>query len=213
MDIYEALKKFRKAKKVPEWRDCAIEVYREKRDYNSVVDLRRFLRKNVAEDPEVYLAYLKDLYVLTARDVFDDYMVAMEWERENKFYLPRRASLFQMVSILQDLADDKADIACISMPPGTGKSGVGLFYCSFLGGRDPVNGILTSSHKNQFLQGAYQEVLREVSSEEYNWGSIFPERSIAVTDAKNLSIGIDIAQRFNTFQFASLSQGPQALPR
>ena len=213
MDINSALKKFRKAKKVPEWRDCVIEVYREGKDYDSVVDLRKYLRKNIADSPEEYLDYLKDLYVLTARDKFDDYMIAMEWDRGNKFYLPRRNSLLQMVGMLQKLTDDEADIACISMPPGTGKSGVGLFYCSFLGGRDPINGILTSSHKNQFLQGAYQEVLREVSSEEYNWGAIFPERSVAVTDAKNLSIGIDVAQRFNTFQFASIGAGLAGLAR
>lgn len=213
MKLSEALKKFKNLKKVPEWRDACIEVYKESKDYNEVKGLRRYLRSNISDDPELYLSYLRDLYILTAPDSFDDYMIAMEWDRENKFYLPRRNSLHVMVNMLQDLLDDKADIAACSMPPGTGKSGVGIFFCTMLGGRDPLNGIMLSSHKNQFLQGAYQEVLREINSPEYNWKSIFPDRKVVVTDAKNLSIGVDAAQRFNTFQFVSISAGMAGLAR
>ena len=213
MDIRGARERFKKAGKFREWSECCIDLYREEKDYDGVLDLRRYLRRNVAKDPEGYMGLLRSSYMLTARDKFEDYMYAMEWERENKFYAPRRSCLKPMTMVLQDLTDDKADIACISMPPGTGKSGIGLLYCSFLGGRDPINGIMASSHKNQFLQGAYQEVLREVSTDEYNWKEIFPERKVAITDAKNLSIGIDKAQRFNTFQFASISAGLAGLAR
>ena len=204
MDLREALKKFEKTKKIPEWRDAAIELYRSEKDYEAIKGIRKYLRSNLAEKPEEYYEYLKSTYIVTGRDVFDDYLIAMEWDRENKFYLPRRASLYRMVQILQKLTDDEADIACISMPPGTGKSGIGILYTTFLGGRDPVNGILTTSHKNTFLQGAYSEVLREISSEEYNWKQIFPERKIVLTNAKEMQIGVDVAQRFNTFQFASI---------
>ena len=213
MDIREAIKRFRKAGKISEWTEAVADLYGEEKDYDYVKDLRKYLRLNIGDSPEEYMNCLWRSYLITARDVFDDYMIAMEWDRENKFYLPRRASLHNMVGILQDLTDDKADIGCISMPPGTGKSGVGLLYCSFLGGRDPLNGILVSSHKNQFLQGAYQEVLREINTPEYNWKQIFPERHVEITDAKNLSIGVDKAQRFNTFQFASISAGLAGLAR
>lgn len=213
MDIREAANRFKSAGRIPDWADCCMELYKEEDDYDSIKNLRRYLRQNIGDSPEEYLALLRRSYMLTAPDKFDDYMIAMEWDRENKFYLPRRASLHNMVGMLQDLTDDKADIAAVSMPPGVGKSGVGILYCTFLGGRDPLNGIMLSSHKNQFLQGAYQEVLREVGSSEYNWKEIFPGRSIAVTDAKNLSIGIDKAQRFNTFQFVSISAGMAGLAR
>ena len=213
MDIREAADRFRRAGKIHEWGEAVIDLYGEEKDYDYVKSLRRYLRQNIGDSPDAYMNLLRQSYILTARDKFDDYMIAMEWDRENKFYLPRRASLHNMVGILQDLMDDKADIACISMPPGTGKSGVALFYITLLGGRDPLNGILSSSHKNQFLQGAYQETLREISSPEYNWNAIFPERKVAVTDAKNLSIGVDKAQRFNTFQFASISAGLAGLAR
>ena len=213
MNIYEAKEKYRKKGDIRSWRDCVIEIYRESKDYDELSSLRSYLKSHISDAPDEYMSMIKDLYTLAARDRFDDYMIAMEWDRENKFYLPRRNCLVKMVEILQKLEDDEADIACISMPPGVGKSGLGIFFITHLGGRDPLNGILTSSHKNQFLQGAYQEVLREVSTPEYRWHDIFPERKVAVTDAKNLSIGIDKAQRFNTFQFASITAGLAGLAR
>ena len=213
MDLREARRRYLKAGRTQELAECSFEIYREEKDIEVVKDLRKILKLKVAENPDRNMNLIRASYILTAPDRFDDYMIAMEFDRENRFYLPRRACLQQMTGMLQKLTDDEADIACVSLPPGTGKSGVGLLYCSFLGGRDPINGIMASSHKNQFLQGAYQEVLREVSTPEYNWKEIFPGRKVAVTDAKNLSIGIDKAQRFNTFQFASISAGLAGLAR
>lgn len=213
MEIREAINRFKKAGQIKSWADGVFALYEDEKDYEQVKELRRYLRAKVADAPEEYMQLLRRSYMLTAPDKFDDYMIAMEWDRETKFYLPRRECLKDMVSMLQDLTDDKTDIACCSMPPGVGKSGVGILYCTFLGGRDPLNGIMLSSHKNTFLQGAYQEVLREVNSAEYNWKEIFPGRSVALTDAKNLNIGIDKAQRFNTFQFVSISAGMAGLAR
>lgn len=204
MDLRKAADKFKRAGKISEWSDCVIDLYREEKDYAKVKELRSFLRRNVERSPEDYMQLLKNSYILTAPDRFEDYLIGMEWDRENKFYLPRRVSLHNMVDILQKLTDDEADIACVSLPPGVGKSGVGILYCTFLGGRDPLNGILTVSHKNTFLTGAYSETLREISTAEYNWGEIFPGRKIAYTNAKEMQIGVDKAQRFNTFQFGSI---------
>lgn len=213
MDIKEASKKFLKSKKIPEYRDCVIELYRERRDYAAVKDLRRYLKSNIFDDPQMYTNFLRDSYILTAPDSFDDYMIAMEYDRDKKFYLPRRPMLKGMVDMLQKLADDEADIAAISLPPGVGKSGVGIFFCSFLGGRDPVNGILTSSHKGEFLTGAYNETLREVNGSEYNWKEIFPGNTVAYTNAKEMQIGINKYQRFNTFQFGSILSDLAGLAR
>ena len=207
MDIHEALRKFKKAGKVKEWSECVIDLYREEGDYSEVRGFRGYLRRNISNSPEEYMSLLRQSYILTGPDVFEDYMIGMEWDREKKFYLPRRASLHNMVSMLQDLADDKADIACISMPPGAGKSGIGILFCSFLGSREPERGILTSSHNVSFLNGAYSETLREVNSAEYNYSEIFPGNKVVYTNAKDMQIGINKAQRFNTFQFGSIGSG------
>ena len=69
--------------------------------------------------------YWKSLLYLAPYD-FDSYMIYMERERpaKNRFYLPRRRQLVKIgaVQLLQDLEDDKLDIAGLSVVPGAGKA-------------------------------------------------------------------------------------------
>ena len=67
---------------------------------------------------------LKASYLLTAKDVFDDYCLYLEWDRpaKTRFYAPRRKQLRPITEALQDLADDKLDLLAISCPPGVGKA-------------------------------------------------------------------------------------------
>ncbi len=70
------------------------------------------------------LKILRKAYLLTARDKFDDFCIFTEWDRppQDRFYVPRRKSLWTATEGLQDLADDKLDILGISLPPGAGKA-------------------------------------------------------------------------------------------
>lgn len=207
MEIREALEKFRKNKKWASYYACAESIYRESKDYSVIKQFRKDAKADLKSDPSGIMKLLRDSYVLTARDYLDDYMIAMEWDRTKKFYLPRRKALLPIVQGIQDLADDKLDLLCASMPPGVGKSGVELFSVSWMGGRKPDEGILLSSHNADFLKGAYAEILREVSSDEYNWHEIFAGSKIVETNAKDMKIAIDVAQRFPTFQFTSIGAG------
>lgn len=153
---------------------------------------------------------LRESYREGAREWFEDFLIFTEWERptEQKFYLPRRKSLKVVVDQLQRLADGEIDILCVSMAPGVGKTGLGVMYTVWLAGRNPLEGILTASHNKSFLEDVYSEVLRELDAEgEYLWHEAFPERRIVRTNAKNLKIDIDKAQRFSTFQFTSTDSG------
>lgn len=153
---------------------------------------------------------LKESYREGAREWFEDFLIFTEWERptSQKFYLPRRKSLKVVVDQLQRLADDEIDILCVSMAPGVGKTGLGIMYCVWLAGRDPLKGILIASHNKSFLEDAYSEELRELDADgEYLWHEVFPERQIVRTNAKNLKIDIDKAQRFSTFQHTSTDSG------
>ncbi|GEM_PF-3593880 len=53
----------------------------------------------------------KESYHLEAKDVFDSYLIYLEWNRpaKKKFYLPRRKQLKTLVEDLQDLVDRKID--------------------------------------------------------------------------------------------------------
>lgn len=207
MDIREASKKFRNNKKWSSYFSCVESIYKSDKDYDEVKLFRKDVRAELSSSPAEIMRLLKESYILTAKDYLDDYMIAMEWDRNKKFYLPRRKALYPMVCDIQKLADDELDILAISMPPGTGKSGVGLFACSWLGGRNPSEGILLSSHNADFLKGAYQEILREVQGDEYNWHDIFTGSRIVETNAKDMKIAVDVAQRFPTFQFTSIGAG------
>lgn len=160
--------------------------------------------------------YLRRSYFMTARDVFDDFCVAMEWERpaNQRFYLPRRKQLLRVTKQLQRLADREIDVLCVSMPPGVGKTGLAQFYTDFLAGRDPLKGMLIASHNTAFLRGMYEETCRQLSPDgEYCWNEIFPHHGIVKTNALDLKIDVDKAQRFSTFQYRSIQGGNAGLAR
>lgn len=207
MEIREAIEVFRSRRNYKSWYDALNSYWKEdkKSCYPLIREFRSEAVQDVGIDPVNMMSLLKKSYMLTAKDYFEDFLIAMEWDRKKKFYLPRKKALRPIVEILQKLADDELDLACISMPPGTGKSGLGILFCAWLGGRHPEEGILLTSHNNSWLEGAYDELLREVRTEEYNWRDIFAGSGVVATNAKDMKIAIDIDQRFPTFQFGSIS--------
>lgn len=65
-------------------------------------------------------------YIYAARYSFDDFMIAMEWNRTDnaRFWLPRRSVLegkHHIATKIQNFLNDKSRYLSISMPPGTGK--------------------------------------------------------------------------------------------
>lgn len=160
--------------------------------------------------------HLRRSYFMTARDVFDDFCVAMEWERpaNQRFYLPRRKQLLPIVKQMQRLADGDIDILGISMPPGTGKTGLAQFFLDFQVGKNPLLGNMIASHNTTFLRGLYEETLRELDPDgEYCWHEIFPERAVVKTNALDLKIDVDKAQRFSSYQYRSIQSGNAGLSR
>ena len=87
---------------------------------------------------------------------FECYLLYVELAREPqaKFYPPRRKVLKQVVDELQQLADDKLDLLCISLPPGSGKTTLAIFYLTWLAGRIPDQPMLTGSHSNTVTGGS-----------------------------------------------------------
>lgn len=162
------------------------------------------------------MKHLRRSYFMTARDVFDDFCIAMEWERKPsaRFYLPRRKQLLPVVKQLQRLTDEEIDILCLSLPPGVGKTGLAQFYLDFIVGRDSSASNLIASHNTAFLRGQYEETLRELDPDgEYCWHEIFPERQIRKTNAMDLKIDIDQPRRFSCFQYRSIQGGNAGLAR
>lgn len=148
---------------------------------------------------------------------FESFLFYTEFEREpkKKFYPPRRKVLRKVVRELQRLTDDELDVLSISLPPGTGKTTLALFYLTWLAGRNCDEPILTGSHSNAFIRGAYDECLRMMDpSGEYLWRDVFPNVSVISTNAKECRIDIGgKRKRFETLQFTSIGSGNAGLYR
>ena len=147
---------------------------------------------------------------------FESYLLYIEWNREpdKKFYPPRRKVLKQVVAALQELSDDKLDLLAISLPPGSGKTTLAIFYLTWLAGKIPNEPMLTGSHSNSFIRGVYDECLRILEPNgEYLWHDVFPHVNVSNTNAKDCRIDLDKRQRFETLEFTSIGTGNAGLYR
>jgi predicted phage terminase large subunit-like protein len=138
---------------------------------------------------------------------FDAYLRYIEWNRpkEKRFYELRRKRLKEVAAAMQLLADDKLDILGISLPPGVGKSTMGIFFICWLAGKNPDKPILAGSHSQSFLRGVYDECLRVMESGgEYLWQDVFPGVRIVDTNAKDMRIDLGEPKRFQTIEMTSV---------
>lgn len=122
--------------------------------------------------------------------------------------------LKQVVDALQELADDKLDLLAVSLPPGSGKTTLAIFYLTWLGGKVPNDPMLTGSHSNAFIRGVYDECLRILDKDgDYLWHDVFPGIKVSNTNAKDCRIDLDKRQRFETLEFTSIGTGNAGLYR
>jgi predicted phage terminase large subunit-like protein len=213
-------------------------------DYRTFVDLRDFCRETMKTDISLGVEYLvklsdrieqviphireieklKEMYqlhksvlLLGAPHSFHLFLLYMEWNREptKKFYPPRKKMLRQVVDALQELADGRLDLLAISLPPGTGKSTLAIFFICWLAGKEPDKCILTGSHSNAFIRGAYDECLRVMGSNdsEYLFSDVFPLSPVSNTNAKDCRIDLGKRKRFESLQFTSVGSGNAGLYR
>ena len=213
-------------------------------DYRAYIDLRDFCRETMKSDIPLAVEYLiklsdrietiipelqdveklKEMYqlhksvlLLGAPHSFHLFLLYMEWNREptKKFYPPRKKMLRQVVDALQELSDGRLDLLAISLPPGTGKSTLAIFFICWLAGRDPDKCILTGSHSNAFIRGAYDECLRVMggNDSEYLFNEVFPTSPVSNTNAKDCRIDLGKRKRFESLQFTSVGSGNAGLYR
>ena len=178
-------------------------------------EIRRLSAKYAKEQNSMKMFELnKRSLLFDAPYDFQAYCMYIEWNRANdkRFYLPRRKQLLQVVKALQRLADDELDLLAVSMPPGTGKSTLAIFFLTWLAGRNPEKPILGGSHSNAFLRGVYDECLRIMDAQgDYLWHDVFPKVQIIKTNAQDMMIDLGEdkrkGKRFATLEFSSIGSG------
>ena len=167
-------------------------------------------KKSRPDKAEQFRQIYKKTLLLAAPVDFDSYIQYVEFAREpsKRFYLPRRKQLKPVATALNELADGKLDLLAISMPPGSGKTTLAIFFLTWLAGRNPDAPMLCGSHSNSFLRGVYDECLRIMSKDgEYLWHEVFNNMEVARTNAADLNIDLGTPKRFSTLQFTSVGSG------
>lgn len=160
-------------------------------------------------DPDAVELYKRSL-LLDAKYNFDCYCRYLEWNRpaKKKFYEPRRKQLKPIADAMQQLADHELDLLTISMPPGTGKTTLSIFFLTWIAGKNPELSILGGSHSNSLLHGIFEESLRVLDKEgEYLYNDVFPLAPVVGYSAKELRIDLQTQKRFETFEFSSIGSG------
>lgn len=161
-------------------------------------------------------AFHREVVFAGAKESFHLCLLAVEWNRDpdKKFYPPRKMVLRQVVQALQELEERKLDLLAVSMPPGSGKTTLAIFYLTWIAGRHPEEPTLTGSHSNSFVRGVYDECLRIFDqSGDYLWQEVFPETQVTNTNAKDCRIDLGKRKRFETLQFTSIGTGNAGLYR
>lgn len=164
--------------------------------------------KLAASDPRCFDLYNRCL-LFRAPYYFDDYLLYLEKDREYKdmFYLPKRKHLLNhgLIQTLQDLEDDKLDIASISMPPGTQKTTLEKFFASWVIGRHPEDYSLFFSHSGDITRMFYDGILSITTDPvEYKWNEIFPDVKLQDTNAKKETINFNKYKPFANIQCSSV---------
>lgn len=148
----------------------------------------------------------KKSLLFDAKIDFDAYLQYVEFEREpeKRFYLPRRKIILPIVQALQDLEDDKLDLLGVSMPPGTGKSTLGIFFLTWIMGKYPLLPNLASAHSDKLTRSFYDGVLSILTDPEYLWADVFPGVQIVQTNSKDETIDLEKRKRFKTLTCRSI---------
>ena len=185
------------------------ENFRDAAIFNS--ELRRLAAEKIRKngDPEMVELYKRSL-LLDAKYNFDCYCRYLEFNRpaKKKFYEPRRKQLKPIADAMQQLADHELDLLTISMPPGTGKTTLSIFFLTWIAGKNPELSILGGSHSNSLLHGIFEEALRVLDKEgEYLYNDVFPLAPVVGYSAKELRIDLQAQKRFETFEFSSIGSG------
>lgn len=160
------------------------------------------------KDSRFMSLYWKAVLFLAQNKDVDSAFLYLEKNRDSdkRFYLPRRDKFrqFGVVQAMQDLVNDEIDLLTISMPPGTGKSTVGIYFLACVMGWWPDEPNLASAHSGLLTRSFYDGVQQIMTdSEEYAWHEIFPEVELPNSrnggfNSKEQTINIGSPKRFKS---------------
>ena len=199
LTMKQAFWKFLRNKDYDEALQCALML-----DYSYIERVREAIRKDVSpKNLEIY----RESYDRCAFDHFDDFMLALEWNRpaEQQYWLPRRDKLLPICRSLERLERNELDELFISMPPRVGKTSLIVFFILWIMLRDSERSNLYCSYTESVVKVFYNGLLEILNDPyTYRWNELFPESHVASTDGKDLLLNMDRKKRYASFTARSL---------
>ena len=121
------------------------------------------------------LAY--DVYKLEAPYLFESYLFYMEKNRkyEKRFYMPRRCTLKTVVDDMQRLEDDELDVYGLSMPSRVGKTGIGVFFLTWVGYKKPWSHSAAGGHSGQLAKRIFRGYDNVIETADYTFNELFTD--------------------------------------
>lgn len=174
----------------------------------TIWDLEKYAFANKTEYELINWFY--DILLIEAQHkVVDSFFRYIEKKREPKerFYMPRRKQFIKigLIEALQGMIDDKYDILCISLPPGTGKTTIEKFFHSAVIGWYSNGYNLFYSHSGDITRMYYDGVYDIVTNaDEYTWGEVFPGLKVTSTNAKLEQFNVGKYKPFQSVQCTSV---------
>ena len=155
---------------------------------------------------------IRQTYMYAGQYNFDDFMIAMEWNREPKarFWLPRRKVLegkHGIATKIQEFMDDpEALFLGFSQPPGTGKTTIIKFLLAYIIGKEPKSANMYISYSDGMTKMLLDSVKSMLTDrQEYCFHEIFPSLGDPDTSAEYKTISYRRAGDFPTLGLVSMS--------
>lgn len=214
--LYETAVKYIKAKDYGSAFECIAALYHEsvvkgarESGYKVVVGFRKTLKELLQKKQSVEVCYdlLRRSYDLTAVDVFDDFMIALEWNRpvEQRFWTVRREQLLPICEELQKLDEFEEDELFVSQPPRTGKTTTLMLFTIWRMVRFPEVPNLYCSYSDSVVKVFFKGVLEILEDPTtYRLKEIFPDFVVASVDSKDYLINIGRKRRYATLTCRSI---------
>lgn len=162
---------------------------------------------NTGASVDMLLPIYKETLRVEAYDNLDSYLLYLEFDREPKdrFYQPRRRTLFPVVRALQMLADDELDELFLSMPPRIGKSCLIQMFVTWVIGKNSELSNLYCSYSKTITASFFNGLLEVLTDEfTYNWNKVFTTSRIVGTNAAENTIDINRRKKYHTVTSRSI---------
>lgn len=116
-----------------------------------------------------------DIYRLESYSRFESFMHYIERDRrqDKRFYLPRRCTLQTVANDMQRLEDDELDVYGLSMPSRIGKSGICIFFLTWVGARKPNSHNAMGGHSGQLAKRFFRGLDNIIETPDYRYEEVF----------------------------------------